>query len=172
MRIVRLLPFSLGSTSPPYRFCVIIAPRFSRKTRSRNRGFLFFPLCVSHSIKEGNASWTRTFPGLIIVCIIINPFFLRIYGKRTRGKFITLVAMGRRFPTMSADSDNHYLSLVIPALKKYAQKLIIRPFVDGSQLWGEVTFQEWDRRLAAARLHWRRTLTDMTLQPGDVIGLW
>ena len=72
----------------------------------------------------------------------------------------------------SMSTDNHYISLLVPAFKAYADKPIIRPALDETRSWGQVTFREWDQQLAAARLHWIRTLPASGIQPTDVVGLW
>ncbi|EKM58135.1 uncharacterized protein PHACADRAFT_206972 [Phanerochaete carnosa HHB-10118-sp] len=73
----------------------------------------------------------------------------------------------------SEDTANHYLSLLLPALKRFRDKVIIRPFLGGTPpRWGEVTFTQWDLQLATARLHWLKILAGLGLQQTDVVGLW
>ena len=73
-----------------------------------------------------------------------------------------------------ASVSNNWLSLFVPALKKHAERTIMRPYLGSAENpeWGALTFREWDSLLAAATAHWRYTLASSSLSPGDVIGLW
>ena len=72
-----------------------------------------------------------------------------------------------------ARPEHHYLSLLAPALKKHADRLILRPHLNSSPpSWGGITFRQWDYYLEASRLHWTHILGSLNLIPGDTVGLW
>ena len=64
------------------------------------------------------------------------------------------------FPPTSS-SDNHYLSLLLPAFKKHASRPVFKPLLTPDFSWGTVTFRQWSQYLEAARLHWSCTLQQM-----------
>ena len=69
-------------------------------------------------------------------------------------------------------SSNHYLSLVIPSFHGHANAPVFRPYLGRDDEWGNVTYREVEQYIAAARIHWERTLNPLGLKPLDVVGCW
>ncbi|KAI0312670.1 acetyl-CoA synthetase-like protein [Amylostereum chailletii] len=60
---------------------------------------------------------------------------------------------------MSTESaDNTYLSAITPSLRTWADAVL--------------TFKQLGHQLAAAKIHWEKTLGPLKLRKGDVVGLW
>lgn len=68
--------------------------------------------------------------------------------------------------------ENHYLTLVIPSLRKTPDALVFRPYLGRNDEWACVTYRELEQRLAVTRTHWHRTLATLNLNALDVVGLW
>ncbi|KAI0764537.1 acetyl-CoA synthetase-like protein [Trametes elegans] len=68
--------------------------------------------------------------------------------------------------------DNHFLSLLLPALREHADKPLFRPYLGNLDEWGTVTYVDFERRLTVAQEHWRNKLAPLQLKPLDIIGFW
>ena len=68
--------------------------------------------------------------------------------------------------------ENHYVSLLLPAFREHADKVLFRPYTGRDDFWESVTYREVEQRLAAAQAHWKRVLAPLNLKPLDIIGFW
>ena len=68
--------------------------------------------------------------------------------------------------------DNHYLSLLTHAFRENADKPLFRPYLGKIDEWGLVTYGDFEKRLAVAQAHWKRTLADLKLDTLDIVGFW
>ncbi|KAI0657005.1 acetyl-CoA synthetase-like protein [Cubamyces menziesii] len=68
--------------------------------------------------------------------------------------------------------NNHYLSLLTHAFRENADKPLFRPYLGKIDEWGLVTYGDFEKRLAVAQAHWKRTLADLKLDTLDVVGFW
>ncbi|KAI0676592.1 acetyl-CoA synthetase-like protein [Trametes maxima] len=74
---------------------------------------------------------------------------------------------------MSAKSvNNHYLALLLPALRENADKPVFRPYTGNHDAWGVVTYKDLERRLSVAQARWKQTLAPLQLNPLDIVGFW
>ncbi|KAJ7182755.1 hypothetical protein C8R43DRAFT_868796 [Mycena crocata] len=73
---------------------------------------------------------------------------------------------------MAADSENHFLSLVLPVLQKRAEHLVFKPYLGVSDGWGRITSKRFKNHISVAATHWSDTLSDTGLASQDVVGVW
>ena len=68
--------------------------------------------------------------------------------------------------------ENHYVSLLQPAFRAHADKIIFRSYLGRDDVWGEVTYRQLEKRLPLAQAHWKEKVASLSLQPLDVVGFW